>query len=109
MRYVRSFLVWSRMPIVVDVDGRTYLSDQRFFGPLRARSVPSRIRTFFRKHSFLVPLDNSPPSCDVRPDLVRFNAGSRADLHRDEFAATEQPEDATLGDPEDLGDFIDRH
>jgi inner membrane protein len=62
MRYVRSFLVWSRMPIVVDVDGRTYLSDQRFFGPLRARSVPSRIRTFFRKHSFLVPLDNSPPS-----------------------------------------------
>ncbi len=58
MRYVRSFLVWSRMPIVVTVDGRTYLSDQRFFGPLRARSVPLRIRTFFRKHGFLVPLDN---------------------------------------------------
>src|SRR5690242_16498492 len=28
-RYVRSFLVWSRMPIVVKLDGRTYLSDQR--------------------------------------------------------------------------------
>lgn len=46
-RYVRSFLVWSRMPIVVTVDGRTYLTDQRFFAP------QSRLRT----HAFLVPLD----------------------------------------------------
>ena len=57
-RYVRSFLVWSRMPIVVRIDGRTYLSDQRFYGALRSRSVPSGIRRFFRGHAFLVPLDN---------------------------------------------------
>jgi inner membrane protein len=62
MRYVRSFLVWSRMPIVVEVDGRTYLSDQRFYGALRSRAVPKRVRTFFRGHSFLVPLDNPRPS-----------------------------------------------
>ncbi|MGN6058066.1 MAG: hypothetical protein ACTHOI_05725, partial [Sphingomicrobium sp.] len=57
-RYVRSFLVWSRMPIVVMIDGRTYLSDQRFYGALHSRSVPSGIRRFFRGHAFLVPLDN---------------------------------------------------
>jgi inner membrane protein len=57
-RYVRSFLVWSRMPIVVRVDGRKYLSDQRFYGPLRSSSVPSSVRRFFRGHAFLVPLDN---------------------------------------------------
>jgi inner membrane protein len=57
-RHVRSFLVWSRMPIVVDIDGKTYLSDQRFYGPLRARAVPDRVRAFFRRHAFLVPLDN---------------------------------------------------
>jgi inner membrane protein len=62
MRYVRSFLVWSRMPILVDIDGRTYLSDQRFYGPLRARSVPSWIRGAFRGHAFAIPLDNSGPS-----------------------------------------------
>jgi len=62
MRYVVSFLVWSRMPIVVDIDGRTYLSDQRFYGPLRSRSVPAAVRRFFRGHAFLIPLDNPPPS-----------------------------------------------
>lgn len=56
-RFVRSFLVWSRMPIVVTENGRTYLSDQRFYGPMRARSVPTGIRRFFRGHYFLVPLD----------------------------------------------------
>jgi hypothetical protein len=50
------------MPIVVDVDGRTYLSDQRFYGPLRARSVPRSIRRFFSGHAFLIPLDNGGPS-----------------------------------------------
>ena len=51
-RYVRSFLVWSRMPIVVRIDGRSYLTDQRFYdGGRRARS------TFF-----LIPLDNKPPN-----------------------------------------------
>ena len=56
-RYVRSFLVWSRMPIVVEIGGRTCLSDQRFYGPLRARSVPSWVRHFFGGHAFLIPLD----------------------------------------------------
>ena len=46
-RYVRSFLVWSRMPIVIRIDGRAYLTDQRFYGDGR------RVRKGF----FLVPLD----------------------------------------------------
>jgi inner membrane protein len=62
MRFVRAFLVWSRMPIVVTENGRTYLSDQRFYGPLRSRSVPSSVRRFFRGHYFLIPLDNKAPS-----------------------------------------------
>jgi inner membrane protein len=57
-RYVRSFLVWSRMPIVVRIDGRKYLSDQRFYGPLRSSSIPASVRRFFRGHAFLIPLDN---------------------------------------------------
>jgi inner membrane protein len=57
MRYVRSFLVWSRMPIVVEEGGHSFLTDQRFYGPLRSRSVPPKVRTFFRKHSFAIPLD----------------------------------------------------
>ncbi len=56
-RYVRSFLTWSRMPIVVQEDGRTYLSDQRFYGQLRSRVVPAKVRSFFRRNAFVVPLD----------------------------------------------------
>lgn len=41
---VRNFLFWSRMPLVIRVDGRSYLSDQRF---------PALRRT-----TFMVPLDN---------------------------------------------------
>lgn len=51
-RYVRSFLVWSRMPIVVQIDGRPYLTDQRFYSS----------RSRFGKGTFLIPLDNRPPS-----------------------------------------------
>ena len=40
-----------------EADGRTYLSDQRFYGPLRARSVPGWVRRFFGGHAFLIPLD----------------------------------------------------
>ena len=40
---VCNFLFWSRMPLVIDVDGKAYLSDQRF---------PALRRT-----TFLVPLD----------------------------------------------------
>jgi inner membrane protein len=48
-RYVRSFLVWSRMPIVVRIDGRAFLTDQRFY-----TRTPSRIG----RRTFLIPLDN---------------------------------------------------
>src|SRR5437763_3124644 len=61
-RHVRAFLVWSRMPIVIHIDGRSYLSDQRFYGPLRSSSVPGPVRRFFGKHSFLIPLDKVSPS-----------------------------------------------
>src|SRR5947209_3941619 len=56
-RHVRSFLTWSRMPIVVRIDGHSYLSDQRFYGSLRSGSVPASVRRFFRGHAFLIPLD----------------------------------------------------
>jgi inner membrane protein len=42
-REVCNFLFWSRMPLVISVDGRSYLSDQRF---------PALRRT-----TFMVPLD----------------------------------------------------
>lgn len=57
-RHVRSFLVWSRMPIVVKLDGKAYLTDQRFYNSLRARVVPKQVRSSFRHSSFLIPLDN---------------------------------------------------
>jgi inner membrane protein len=50
-RHVRSFLTWSRMPIVVSIDGRAYLTDQRYFDASRSRSS-----------FFLLPLDNVRPS-----------------------------------------------
>ena len=56
-RYVRSFLNWSRMPIVIHQNGHTYLSDQRFYGAMRSPAVPQKVRSFFGKHSFTVPLD----------------------------------------------------
>ena len=46
-RYVRSFLVWSRMPIVIRIGGRSYLTDQRFYNGAR------RVSSSF----FLIPLD----------------------------------------------------
>ena len=55
--HIRAYLVWSRMPVVVRIDGHSYLSDQRFYGPLRSRLIPGAVRHWFGKHSFLVPLD----------------------------------------------------
>ena len=49
-RYVRSFLVWSRMPIVIRVDGHSFLTDQRFY----------RSTTRLGRGTFLIPLDNRP-------------------------------------------------
>ncbi len=45
---VCGFLFWSRMPLVISVDGHAYLSDQRF---------PA-----LRGTTFMVPLDNPRPS-----------------------------------------------
>jgi inner membrane protein len=59
-RRVRSFLVWSRMPVVVRIGGRPYLTDQRFHNSLRARVVPEQLRGLFRRSAFLVPLDKQP-------------------------------------------------
>ncbi|MCW3796795.1 metal-dependent hydrolase [Sphingomonas sp. BN140010] len=56
-RSLRSFLYWSRMPIVVEEAGRTYLSDQRYYGPIRSAAVPPSVRRAARRASFLVPLD----------------------------------------------------
>lgn len=46
-RDVDAFLFWSRMPMVVDDDGRPYLTDQRFL------DRPGRPRT----RNFMIPLD----------------------------------------------------
>jgi inner membrane protein len=46
-RYVRSFLIWSRMPIVIRIGDQSYLTDQRFYGGAR------RVRSGY----FLIPLD----------------------------------------------------
>ena len=56
-RHIRSFLTWSRMPLVIEQDGHTYLTDQRFYGSLRSHAIPKKVRTFFASHSFLIPLD----------------------------------------------------
>jgi inner membrane protein len=54
--HVRAFLVWSRMPIVVRIDGHAYLTDQRFYN-----SAPSPLgnamRRMVRRSAFLIPLD----------------------------------------------------
>ena len=47
-RDVCNFLFWSRMPLVIHVDGRAYLSDQRF---------PA-----LRRVTFMVPLDKPRPN-----------------------------------------------
>jgi inner membrane protein len=44
---VRAFLFWSRMPVVVEHDGKAYLTDQRFSERPSAR----------RGRPFLIPLD----------------------------------------------------
>lgn len=56
-RQVRSFLYWSRMPIVVEVDGRPVLTDQRYYRALDDDRVPGAIRRRAPTASFQVPLD----------------------------------------------------
>jgi inner membrane protein len=52
-RSVRSFLYWSRMPIVVEESGRAFLTDQRYYRQLRLPGSGRQVRS----GSFLVPLD----------------------------------------------------
>jgi inner membrane protein len=47
-KHVRGFLYWSRMPMVIEEDGRAYLTDQRFYDDARR----------MRSNGFLIPLDN---------------------------------------------------
>jgi inner membrane protein len=60
-RHVRAFLVWSRMPIVVTLDGRAYLTDQRFYSTSPS-PIAMKMRRMIRRSAFLIPLDNPPPS-----------------------------------------------
>lgn len=56
-RMVRSFLYWSRMPIVVEVDGRPVLTDQRYYRALDDDRVPAAIRSRAPRAQFQIPLD----------------------------------------------------
>jgi inner membrane protein len=51
-RHVRAFLFWSRLPIVVERDGRAFLTDQRFYDGARRSGTGA----------FLIPLDIPTPS-----------------------------------------------
>jgi inner membrane protein len=55
--HVRAFLVWARMPIVVVIGGRPFLTDQRFYGALRSATIPKALRKAVPKNAFLIPLD----------------------------------------------------
>jgi inner membrane protein len=59
--HVRAFLVWSRMPIVVTVDGHAYLTDQRFY-TVSPSPLAAEMRKMIRRSAFLIPLDNEGPS-----------------------------------------------
>ena len=62
-RHVRAFLVWSRMPIVIEQDGKAFLTDQRFYGrTIRIGSRSKKAREAYRYDPFLIPLDNKGPS-----------------------------------------------
>lgn len=56
-REVRSFLYWSRMPIVVEEGGRTLLTDQRYYRALDRDDLPKAIRNRAPRGAFVVPLD----------------------------------------------------
>ena len=59
--HARAFLVWSRMPIVVTLDGRRYLTDQRFYG-ITPSPFAASMRRMIKRSAFLIPLDNGGPS-----------------------------------------------
>lgn len=55
--HIRAYLVWSRMPIVVRIDGRSYLTDQRFYTTQTSR-FSNEMRRVLKRNPFLIPLDN---------------------------------------------------
>ncbi len=55
--HVRAFLVWSRMPMVLRLGGRAYLTDQRFYSAFRSSTIPAGIRKAMPRGAFLIPLD----------------------------------------------------
>jgi inner membrane protein len=59
--HVRAFLVWSRMPVVVTLGGRSYLTDQRFYN-VSPSPFAQTMRRMIRRSAFLIPLDNLRPS-----------------------------------------------
>ena len=59
--HVRAFLIWSRMPIVVTLDGRRYLTDQRFYS-ITPSPFAATMRRMIKRSAFLIPLDNGGPS-----------------------------------------------
>ena len=59
--HVRAFLVWSRMPIVVTIDGHAFLTDQRFSSPTSIR-LAQKMRSKMGRRAFLIPLDNGRPT-----------------------------------------------
>ncbi len=59
--HVRAFLIWSRMPVVVTVDGRRYLTDQRFYS-ISPSPFSDSMRRMIKRSAFLIPLDNGGSS-----------------------------------------------
>jgi inner membrane protein len=60
-RSVRSFLYWSRMPVVVqEPRGGVSLTDQRYYRAFDDPGVPEAIRRRAPTSTFVVPLDPSP-------------------------------------------------
>lgn len=59
--HVRAFLIWSRMPIVVELGGKAYLSDQRYYSAFKSAAIPSGVRKIMPRGAFLVPLDTPAP------------------------------------------------
>jgi len=59
--HIRAYLVWSRMPIVVRIDGRSYLTDQRFY-TTQTSTFSNEMRRVLKRSPFLIPLDNGRPN-----------------------------------------------
>ncbi|QDP20035.1 metal-dependent hydrolase [Sphingomonas xanthus] len=53
---VRAFLFWSRMPIVIDIEGRRVLTDQRFTDRAGGEA-PAQEGNRFRYNPFTIPLE----------------------------------------------------